>query len=75
MTQEQKAILYDWYNEYRSDGETLDDLVQTLDERHSELVTLLQDPKSIEDDSDGNYISDNKACELIEEALKAEVVV
>ena len=74
MTQKQKAILYDWYNEYKSDGETLDVLIQTLDEKHSTLVALLLDPKTSTDETDENYMSDNKACELIEKTLKAEVV-
>jgi hypothetical protein len=75
MTQEQKAILYDWQNEYRTDGETVDALIQTLDERHDTLVKVLLDPKTNHDDTDEYYISDHRACELMEEAIKAEMVV
>lgn len=72
MTQTQKAILYDWQHGYRTDGETIDDLIQTLDERHSPLVDRLLDPKSNADDTDEHYISDSTACKMVEEALKEE---
>jgi len=72
MTQEQKAILYDWQHEYRTEGEAMDALIQTLDERHSTLVDLLLDPKTSEDATSSDYISDNTACEMIEQLLKDE---
>jgi hypothetical protein len=72
MTQEQKAILHDWHMEQRSDGETVDDLLPTLAESHPKLVELILSPESNADDTDDNYISDNKACEMMEEAIKEE---